>query len=37
MFKERFKFYKRMNSLQQQSDVIDFNNALDPALFVSVT
>jgi len=35
MFKERFKFYKHINSLEQQSDVIDLANEVNTELMVS--
>lgn len=35
MFKEYFKFYKRINSLDQQSDIIDFTNAVNTESIVS--
>lgn len=35
MFKERFKFYKRINTLEQESDIIDFANVIDTEFIVS--
>jgi len=35
MFKERFKFYKRVNIMEQESDVIDFANVVDAKFIVS--
>lgn len=35
MFKERFKFYKRVNSLEQQTDIIDFANEVNTEFIVS--
>ncbi|VVC28365.1 Hypothetical protein CINCED_3A024648 [Cinara cedri] len=32
MFKEYFKFYKRMNTLDQNSDIIDFSNVVNTEL-----
>lgn len=35
MFKKSFKFYKRVNSLEHQSDVIDFENLVEAESIVS--
>jgi len=35
MFKERFKFYKHVNTLGQESDIIDFANVVDTDFIVS--
>jgi len=35
MFKECFKFYKHINSLEQQLDVIDFANEVKTEFIVS--
>lgn len=35
MFKESFKLYKRISSLEQQSDVLDFTNINDNEFVVS--
>lgn len=36
MFKESFKFYKRINSVDQQSDIIDFDNVTNSTFIVSI-
>lgn len=36
MFKESFKFYKRINSIDQQSDVIDFEHVTNSIFIVSI-
>jgi len=35
MFKECFKFYKHINSLEQQLDVIDLANGINTEFMVS--
>jgi len=35
MFKECFKFYKHINSFEQQLDVIDFANEVNTEFMVS--
>jgi len=35
MFKERFKFYKHVSTLGQESDIIDFANLVDTKFIVS--
>jgi len=35
MFKECFKYYKQINSLEQQIDVIDFANEVNIKIMVS--
>jgi len=35
MFKEYFKFYKHVNSLEQQSNIIDFENEVNTEFMVS--
>lgn len=35
MFKEYFKFYKQISSVDQINDIIDFSNEVDTELIVS--
>lgn len=35
MFKESFKYYKRINSLEHQSGIIDFENVVENEIIVS--
>lgn len=36
MFKEYFKFYKHINSLEQQSNIIDFANEVNTEFMVRI-